>query len=85
MTKRNSFRAPGFWNADVAVYKDTRLTETLSLQLRAEFFNVFNHANLYVIGTSANVGTGNTIDGCFGCSGSSYDRRQVQLGARFSF
>jgi hypothetical protein len=85
MTQRNSFRAPGLWNADAAIYKDTRLTESLTLQLRAEFFNVFNHPNLYVIGTSANVGTGNTVEGCFGCSGSSYDRRQVQLAARVSF
>jgi hypothetical protein len=85
MSQRDAFRAPGFWNLDLALYKDTRLTETLALQLRAEAFNVFNHANLYVIGSSANVGAGNTVDACYGCTNSSYDRRQLQLAARFSF
>ncbi|MCU1329004.1 MAG: TonB-dependent receptor [Bryobacterales bacterium] len=85
MSKRNSFRAPGFHNLDVAIYKDTRLNEKLTLQLRGEFFNLLNHANLYLIGTTANTGAGNTIDGCFGCTGSSYDRRQIQVAARIRF
>ena len=85
MSKRNAFRAPGFRNLDLALYKDTKLNEWLTLQLRAEVFNIFNHANLYVIGTSADLGAGNTVDACFGCTGSTYDRRQVQLAARFSF
>jgi hypothetical protein len=85
MTGRDAFRAPGFWNFDLALNKDTRITEKLDLQLRAEVINFFNHANLYVIGTSANVGESNTVEACFGCTGSTYDRRQVQLAARFSF
>jgi hypothetical protein len=85
MSSRNSFRAPGFRNLDLAVFKDTRITERFSLQLRAEAFNAFNHANLYVIGASADMGAGNTVDACFGCSGSVYDRRHVQLGARLTF
>ena len=85
MSKRDAFRAPGFWNLDLSLSKTTKLTERLALQLRLEAFNVFNHANLYVIGTSANVGASNTVDACFGCTGSTYDHRQVQLAARFSF
>jgi hypothetical protein len=85
MSKRDAFRAPGFWNADLAVSKTTRFGERLSVQLRGEVFNVFNHANLYVMGASANVGAGNTVDACFGCTGSSYDRRQLQLAARLIF
>jgi hypothetical protein len=85
MSRRDLFRAPGFWNFDLAVFKNTRITERLTLQLRAELFNVFNHANLYVIGTSADVGTGNTVNACFGCSGSTYDRRQTQLAAKIMF
>jgi hypothetical protein len=80
-----SFPGPGFWDFDLAVFKNTRITERLTLQLRAELFNVFNHANLYVIGTSADVGTGNTVNACFGCSGSTYDRRQTQLAAKIVF
>ena len=85
MSARDAFRGPGFWNLDAGVYKDTKITERLTLQLRAELFNVFNHANLYVIGTSADVGAGNTVNACFGCTGSTYDRRQVQLGAKVLF
>jgi len=40
---RDAVYGPGFWNIDFSVTKDTRLTERLNLQLRAEFFNIFNH------------------------------------------
>lgn len=85
MSARNSFRAPGFWNLDVGIYKDTKISERLSVQLRAEAYNAFNHANLYVIGNSADLGSGNTVDACFGCSGSTYDRRHFQIAARVIF
>ncbi|HYR87922.1 MAG TPA: hypothetical protein VE422_27830 [Terriglobia bacterium] len=42
---RNSLIAPGFWNIDFSALKNTRIKESLTLQFRAEFFNVFNHAN----------------------------------------
>ncbi|MFB3815977.1 MAG: TonB-dependent receptor domain-containing protein [Terriglobales bacterium] len=43
--RRNSFRSPGLniWN--MGMIKDTKFTERLSLQFRAEAFNVFNHRN----------------------------------------
>ena len=85
MSPRDAFRAPGFWNLDVGIHKNTRLSERFTLQLRAEFFNVFNHANLYVIGTSADVGASNTVDACFGCTGSSYDQRQIQMATKLLF
>ena len=42
---RNILRGPGFAQVDFSVFKNTRLTETTSLQFRAEIFNLFNHAN----------------------------------------
>jgi len=42
---RNLLRGPGFAQVDFSVFKSTRLTETSSLQIRAEIFNLFNHAN----------------------------------------
>lgn len=43
--RRNSLVGPSFKNWDFAVYKSTVLTERLSMQLRAEFFNILNHPN----------------------------------------
>ncbi len=48
---RNTFRAPGVWTTDVAVRRNialSRVREGVQLQLRAEFYNLFNHANLFV-------------------------------------
>lgn len=42
---RNAFRGPSFKQLDFAIYKDTKITERLNMQLRAEFFNLFNHPN----------------------------------------
>ena len=45
-TGRDTVRGPGFVDADIGIMKDTRIRETVSLQFRAEFFNIFNHTNL---------------------------------------
>ncbi|MGA8868827.1 MAG: TonB-dependent receptor, partial [Candidatus Sulfotelmatobacter sp.] len=42
---RNEIYGPKFWSVDFAVSKSTQIFERLNLQLRAEFFNVFNHPN----------------------------------------
>ncbi|WP_420236081.1 TonB-dependent receptor domain-containing protein [Telmatobacter bradus] len=42
---RNQLYGPGFWNTDVSLLKSTPLRRNLELQLRAEFFNIFNHPN----------------------------------------
>jgi Carboxypeptidase regulatory-like domain/TonB dependent receptor/TonB-dependent Receptor Plug Domain len=43
--RRNSLVGPTFKQWDFAVYKTTALSERLSVQLRAEFFNILNHPN----------------------------------------
>ena len=42
---RNTIRGPGYQNWDMSGFKNFRFTETSYLQFRAEFFNIFNHAN----------------------------------------
>jgi hypothetical protein len=42
---RDSLHGPTFKQWDLAIYKTTAITERLSMQLRAEFFNVLNHPN----------------------------------------
>jgi hypothetical protein len=42
---RNVVIGPRFDNVDFSVIKNTSLSESVDLQFRAEFFDVFNHAN----------------------------------------
>ncbi len=41
---RNAFRGPTYINADASLIKRFRITETQSVQFRAEGYNIFNHA-----------------------------------------
>src|ERR1700689_1425637 len=42
---RNVLRGLGAWQIDFSLHREFRLSEGLSLQLRAEAFNIFNHPN----------------------------------------
>jgi hypothetical protein len=41
---RGAFRGPGSYNLDTSLFKRVALTEAFTLQFRAEFFNILNHA-----------------------------------------
>src|SRR5262249_37697132 len=43
---RNAFVGPHYVDFDFSLAKDTKLTERLKMQLRVNFFNLFNHPNL---------------------------------------
>jgi len=65
---RNSLEGPPFKQWDLAIYKTTKLTELLSLQLRAEFFNIINHPNFsnpllpaFIADPASNI---NSVCGC---------------------
>jgi hypothetical protein len=45
---RGSIKTPGFWNYDFGVLRNVSLKENLQIQFRAEFHNLFNHANLSI-------------------------------------
>ncbi len=55
---RNNLIGPGYAETDIGLTKNTRITERVSLQFRAEIFNIFNHPNFSVPGGS---GAGPTI------------------------
>ena len=42
---RNSLKGPSFKEFNYSVFKDTAITERMTLQLRADFFNILNHPN----------------------------------------
>lgn len=57
---RNSIYGPNYWNVDFSVSKNTAITEHLGMQLRAEFFNMFNHPNFALPNGSIVFGTDET-------------------------
>jgi outer membrane receptor protein involved in Fe transport len=90
---RNYFRGPGYVNFDLAFSKTTAITEHVKVEFRAEFFNIFNHANFAnpgIInngnGTYSGGGPGNNPNSSqFGQITSTYDPRIIQLAGRISF
>ncbi len=49
---RNPGRTPAFYQTDLALNKNfTTPIESLKVQFRTEFYNIFNHTNLYLPGT----------------------------------
>ncbi|HWZ98093.1 MAG TPA: TonB-dependent receptor [Candidatus Dormibacteraeota bacterium] len=42
---RNTFYGPGFTDVDLSLVKNTKLTERVNLQFRADAFDLFNHPN----------------------------------------
>ena len=45
---RNTFRAPDFFDLDMALFKTFKLTERVNFGLGAQAFNVLNHPNFYI-------------------------------------
>jgi hypothetical protein len=77
--KRRVFYGPGINNFDMTLQKDVRLAESKSLELRAEAFNAFNHAQFYgpasVDGQVEDPSFGHIV----GAAGSSIDATSTQI------
>jgi hypothetical protein len=80
-SKRRMFYGPGIDDYDMALHKVTRVTESKSLELRLEMFNVFNHAQFDPNGSV----DGNIGDATFGQVLHAADPRIGQIAAKFSF
>jgi len=76
--KRSLFRGPGFANVDFGLIKNNSIGEKLNLQLRFEFFNLFNRVNLQGVDADMSSGT-------FGTPVATYAPRSIQLGVRLEF
>ena len=44
-SRRNAYYAPGYSDVDLSVFKNTKVFERLTVQFRAEMFNLLNRAN----------------------------------------
>ena len=94
---RNAITGPSFVNTDFSVTKDTKITERLKLQFRAETFDLFNHPNFGNPGlilpnipagttpTAAQLGTFNKITSTRFPTGDFGSARQVQFALKLMF
>jgi len=81
---RGSFIGPGFWNLDTSLAKKFSVTEQVSMQFRAEAFNIFNHPNF----ASPNpvVFSGNNYSSSAGAiTATSTASRQIQFALKLLF
>ena len=76
--KRRFFSGPGLNNSNMALDKEVHFSEARVLELRFEFFNVFNHAQFI-------TPSGLISSGSFGTVTSANDPRIGQVAAKFRF
>jgi len=81
---RNVVVGPTFNNTDCSISKTTKLSDTVRLQLRAEIFDVFNHANLGQPGNVVESPFFGRITSTRFPTGESGSSRQIQFGMRLS-
>jgi hypothetical protein len=85
---RNTVVGPGFEDIDLALYKDTRITERLKAQFRADTFNLFNHPNFAQPARTVSTAAGNTfgqISATRAPVGDAGSSRQIQLALKLIF
>jgi len=73
-----SLRGPGYFNVDLAVSREFRLVESLTLHIRAEAFNLLNHPNF-------GLPSGNIASSSFGQITSASDPRILQASMKLVF
>jgi hypothetical protein len=82
---RNPGRTPAFYQTDMAVNKKFATPlESLKVEFRTEFYNIFNHTNLYLPGSTL----GGTLGGAPTSGGqitSTFTPRIVQFGLKVMF
>ena len=88
---RMMVRQPGFWNVDFTLAKRFRTTEQSGIILRADFYNLLNHANWRTIDTTIrdvsnpNIGPPGTLQNPYGRVNGYGDPREMQLSLKFEF
>ena len=77
--QRREFTGPPVFSMDAALFKDTKLTERLDLQIRMEALNVFNHPTFAAFSTGINSSQFGQI------TSTATAPRTLQFGLRVSF
>jgi len=81
---RGNFHGPGINNTDLTLFKNIRFTESRSVQLRLEAYNVFNHTQL-LFSNSITAWEDYNATSTFGRVTTAYPGRVLQLGAKIYF
>lgn len=87
---RNKYYGPGFGTVDFSTFKNTKITERVTAQLRIELFNLFNRTNLPNPNTTLSSGSfgkiTDTIGDANGATGiGSGEPRNLQLALKIIF
>jgi hypothetical protein len=86
MLTRGYFYGPGAYTVDLGVYKTTKITERISVQLRGEFFNMLNHSNMWLTLSDNDLSSTTTVHAQKGVPPINADeRRNVQLALKVIF
>ncbi|HEU4872266.1 MAG TPA: TonB-dependent receptor [Pyrinomonadaceae bacterium] len=80
--KRGSLRGPAFFQTDLSIFKNFRITEKVKAEFRAEVFNLFNNVNLGLPTTEVDNPNAGRITGL---QFPNARMRQWQFGARIKF
>jgi hypothetical protein len=81
---RNVVVGPGFSNTDFSVIKNTQIGEKLRVQFRAEFFDLFNHANFGAPGIVVGTPAFGQITSTRFPTGESGSSRQIQFAVKIN-
>ena len=82
---RNALTGPSFVNTDLSLVKNTKLTERMNLQFRAEAFDVLNHPNFGNPNLNAQSSTFGRITSTRFPTGDFGSARQLQLSLKVQF
>jgi hypothetical protein len=79
---RGAFTGPALFSWDMGLFKNNRITEQVNLQVRAEFFNIFNQVNFNNPNTNVSGGGFGSITTTHPNAG---DPRIIQFGLKLVF
>ncbi len=77
--KRGVIEGPGFNRLDVGIFRNFRIVESVTFQLRGEAFNVANHTNWQTVGVTS------TTASTFGQITDTRDPRILQVAGKLTF